>query len=327
MTITYLVLPALFSALAIAAARRSSLAARLVDRPNERSLHVAPTPRLGGLGIAVAYPMMCAAGDTFLCIAAACAAFLAIVSIIDDMRSLPIEVRLPAHAMAALATVLAIGSPLPGAPSWGLPESAIAALAIAWMTNLFNFMDGSDGLAGGMALIGFGVLGLAAAHGGFTPLALAAFAVSSAAAGFLLHNFPPARAFLGDSGAIPLGFLAGALGTWGIALGAWPIWFPLLVFSPFIVDASVTLLRRAVAGERIWIAHRTHGYQRLVLAGWGRRRLAISAYLLMSAAGASALGALSQEAMVQCAIIFVWAAIYISLLISIERHTSQLRRS
>ena len=323
MTFLHLVLPSLVSTLVIAWARRSHWALRVIDRPNERSLHTIPTPRLGGLGIAAgSLPFMFASGDASLGVIAGCAAGLALVSFIDDVRSLPIVVRLPAHGAAALVAVLAfVSAESAGARAWGWAESAAAVLAIAWMANLYNFMDGSDGLAGGMAVIGFGVLAGAADHAGFAPLALGAAVTSAASAGFLLHNFPPARVFMGDSGSVPLGFLAAALGTWGIALGAWPAWFPLLVFSPFIVDASVTVLRRLVAGERIWIAHRAHCYQRLVLAGWSRRRLALSAYVLMAAAGASALAALAQGPEVQCAIIFVWGAIYASLLVAIERRT------
>ena len=323
MNTTYLLLPALVSALVIALARRSPLALLVVDRPNERSLHLRPTPRLGGLGIvAGALPPMCFAGDLSICVVATCAAFLAVVSFIDDMRSLPIEVRLPAHGAAALVAVLAFASSAAASP-WGWLEAAAAVLAIAWMANLFNFMDGTDGLAGGMGVIGFAVLAIAAAQSGFAPLALAALATSSASAGFLLLNFPPARVFLGDSGSIPLGFLAGALGAWGVVLGAWPAWFPMLVFSPFLVEASVTLLRRLAGGERVWRAHRSHYYQRLVLAGWSRRRLVLAAYVLMVAVGASALAALGQDANVQYAIILAWAAIYASLLFAIGRFTRE----
>ena len=326
MTLLYLLPPAIVSALVIAAARRSTWVPRVIDHPNERSLHTEPTPRLGGLGIAAgALPFMLVPGDASLIVIAGCAAFLALVSFIDDMRSLPIEVRLPAHLAAALAAVLAVASPVAGAAPWGWMEAAFAVLAIAWMANLFNFMDGSDGLAGSMALIGFAVLSIAAAQAGSMPLAFAALATSSAAAGFLLHNFPPARVFLGDSGSVPLGVLAGALGAWGTALGTWPAWFPVLVFSPFIVDASVTVLRRLLAGERIWRAHRTHCYQRLVLAGWSPRRLVLAAGFLMAAVGASAVAALGRDPTVQCAIIFVWGAIYGSLLVAIERRTASRR--
>ncbi len=322
MTLLYLLLPALIAAFVIAASRRSSWAMRVIDRPNERSLHTVPTPRLGGVGLmAGALPLIALTGSAPLVAIAVCAAFLAIVSFIDDMRSLPIEVRLPAHLAASLAAVLAFASPVGAGAAWGWVEVAIAVLAIAWMANLFNFMDGSDGIAGGMGVIGFAVLAIAAADGGSMPLALASIAIASAAAGFLLFNFPPARVFLGDSGSVPLGFLAGALGAWGVTLGAWPVWFPLLAFSPFIVDASLTVLRRLFAGERIWRAHRSHFYQRLVLAGWSRRRLALAAYGLMIAAGASALAGRGQGEEVQCAIILVWGAIYVSLLVAIERRT------
>lgn len=322
MTLVYVLLPALVSALVIAAARRSSWASQLIDRPNERSLHSVPTLRLGGLGvIAGALPLVALAGSVPLVAIAVCAAFLAIVSFIDDLHSLPIEVRLPAHVVAAIVAVLAFPAPLEGGAAWGWAGSALAVMAIAWMANLFNFMDGSDGLAGGMAVIGFAVLAIAAADAGSMPLALAAAAISSAAAGFLMHNFPPARVFLGDSGSVPLGFLAGALGAWGVSLGTWPAWFPVVAFSPFIVDASVTVVRRLLAGEKIWRAHRSHFYQRLVLAGWSRRRLALAAYALMTAAGASALAGRGQSMEVQCVIILVWGTIYVSLLIAIERRT------
>jgi UDP-N-acetylmuramyl pentapeptide phosphotransferase/UDP-N-acetylglucosamine-1-phosphate transferase len=187
------------------------------------------------------------------------------------------------------------------------------------MTNLFNFMDGSDGLAGGMAAIGFGALAAGAAAAGAMALALTAAAIASASVGFLLHNFPPARVFLGDAGSVPLGFLAAALGLHGMLVGAWPLWFPFLVFSPFIADATVTILRRAARRERFWRAHRGHFYQRLVLAGWSRRALALRAYALMAAAGLSALAGRAQGPEVQFGIILGWAAFYALLLVAIER--------
>jgi UDP-N-acetylmuramyl pentapeptide phosphotransferase/UDP-N-acetylglucosamine-1-phosphate transferase len=95
--------------------------------------------------------------------------------------------------------------------------------------------------------------------------------VAAAAAGFLCFNFHPARIFMGDVGSVPLGFTAGALGLVGWRSGAWPLWFPLLVFAPFILDATVTLLRRALRGEKVWQAHRSHYYQRMVQMGLGHR--------------------------------------------------------
>lgn len=315
-----LVAPAAIAWGAIALLRRSPIAWRLADHPNERSLHVNPTPRVGGLGVlAGALPVawLHASPGTMTLIVLALA--LAVISALDDVRSLPIEVRLPAHATAAIIAMLVLAAPAPGQAHWPALWLLAALFAIAWMTNLFNFMDGADGLAGGMAIIGFGALALASHAAGETVLAWIAGAIASACCGFLLHNFPPARVFLGDAGSIPLGFLAGALGVVGIRVAAWPWWFPLLVFSPFIVDATFTVLRRMLRGEAVWRAHRGHLYQRVALAGMPRQQLALCAYALMLAAAGSALVALRQDDMVRCAIIFGWLAIYAMLVTLIAR--------
>ena len=316
-----IVLPAFLSFAAIAGLRRSRWSARLADEPNERSLHTVPTPRVGGLGVmAGALPVTALFADAPLAVLLACGAALALASFADDRRSLPIEARLCAHFTAAIVAVLAIAGPDSKQPGLAAVEAALAVVGLVWMTNLFNFMDGSDGMAGGMAAIGFAAMGLAACVAGAIPLALVAAAIASASLGFLAHNFPPARVFLGDAGAVPLGFLAGALGLQGVLSGAWPFWFPVLVFSPFIADASVTLSRRVLRSEPFWRAHRSHYYQRLVLAGWTRRALALRGYALMLAAAASALLALNWEAQIQFGIILVWAVAYALLFLAIERH-------
>jgi UDP-N-acetylmuramyl pentapeptide phosphotransferase/UDP-N-acetylglucosamine-1-phosphate transferase len=312
--------PAAIAFAVIAILRASPWSARLADHPNARSLHADPTPRIGGLGIlAGVIPIAAPHVQGPLVAISMCALALALVSLADDLRSLPIEVRLPAHATAALMAVLAMSQPGISLP-WGWAGAALAIAAIAWSTNLFNFMDGSDGLAGGMAAIGFAGLAYAA-WGVEQPTALVCAATASASIGFLAHNFPPARVFLGDCGSIPLGFLAGAIGTFGVASSMWPAWFPLLVFSPFVVDATVTLALRAARGERFWVAHREHAYQRLVLRGWSRRRLALCAYGLMACACTSAVLALREEAKLQCAILFVWVAIYSLLAVAVYKRT------
>ena len=247
-----------------------------MDHPNERSLHATPTPRIGGLGI-MAGVLVAAVwlADASLLPAILGAFALAAVSVLDDVRGLPVRVRFLAHFVAAAGCMVALG--LTG---WGL---FAGTLAVVWMTNLYNFMDGSDGLAGGMAAIGFGALALAAWLGDAPGLAVFCAAIAAAALAFLRFNFPPARVFMGDAGSIPLGFLAAALGIMGAMQGVWPWLFPLLVFSPFIVDASVTLARRALHGEKIWQAHRSHYYQRVVLLGASHRQLALAAYGLMLA--------------------------------------------
>lgn len=324
--IAYVVLPAALSWAFIAILRRSRLAHRVADRPNERSLHTAPTPRLGGLGLlAAALPVAAYAAVDSLGVVLACAAALALLSFADDVQSLPIEVRLPGHVVAAAVTVLALAAPGAGFAGLGLPAALFAVAALAWMANLFNFMDGADGLAGLMAAIGFAALAAGAWLAGDAALAAAAAAIAAASAGFLAHNFPPARVFLGDAGSVPLGFLAGALGGYGAMRGVWPLWFPLIVFSPFIFDASVTVLRRLARGERVWIAHRSHYYQRLVLSGWSHRRLAVAASALMLAAAGSALAVLPWDATGHWSIIFIWATAYALLATILERRLSSAK--
>lgn len=310
---------ALLAALAIAALARMSFASRLADRPNERSLHVTPRVRAGGLGMAIAVAAFAPLHwGALLRVELACALFLVVVSALDDVRSLPVWLRLSVQAVAACVALyfIAAGLGLPHA-AWAAP---IALLAIVWMTNLFNFMDGADGLAGGMAAIGFGAYAAAALMAGDASLAWVAATIAAASVGFLAHNFPPARVFMGDAGSVPLGFLAGVLGLHGVLAGRWPAAFPVLVFAPFIVDASVTIARRALRREAVWRAHRTHAYQRLVLSGWSHRKLALRAYALMAAGAASALATVGAGPWLQCAIISVWAAAYALLLVSIERH-------
>jgi UDP-GlcNAc:undecaprenyl-phosphate GlcNAc-1-phosphate transferase len=305
---------------AIALVRRSPLARILVDRPNERSLHVAPTPRVGGLGLlAGALPVASAFAGPEGRIIAAVVVVLALVSAADDADSLPVATRLAVHLGAATMAVATIGPPAWNDGTGGLLVAFAAVLAITWMANLYNFMDGSDGLAGGMATIGFAVLAVAAHRAGATDLAAAAGAVSAASLAFLAFNFPPARVFMGDAGSVPLGFLAAVLGWQGVVRDTWPAWFPVLAFSPFIVDATVTLLRRLVAGEQVWKAHRSHYYQRLILGGWSHRRLALAAWSLMAAAGASALVAREGTAMLRSGIIFSWLLAYVAIIVAIDR--------
>ncbi|HEX7971147.1 MAG TPA: glycosyltransferase family 4 protein [Thiobacillus sp.] len=282
-----------------------------MDHPNERSLHATPTPRIGGLGImaGVLVAAIWLGGAGVLPVVLAAAA-LAALSMLDDARGLPVALRFLAHFAAAVACLLALG--LSG---WTLLAGTLAAV---WMTNLYNFMDGSDGLAGGMAAIGFGALALAAWLGGAADLAAFSASIAAAALAFLRFNFPPARLFMGDAGSIPLGFLAAALGIDGAMQRVWPWLFPLLVFSPFILDASVTLVRRALRGEKVWQAHRSHYYQRAVLLGASHRQLALVAYMLMllSAALAFVLLFLPQYS---AGLLILSASMYLLIFLAIDR--------
>jgi len=133
---------------------------------------------------------------------------------------------------------------------------------------------------------------------------------------------------MGDAGSIPLGFLAAALGLVGWHADHWPLWFPVLVFSPFAVDASITLARRLLRGEAFWRAHRSHYYQRLVQLGWGHRNTALAEYALMAGCGATALWALGQPPTVQWAALATIALAYVALAAAVDvawrRHTRTL---
>lgn len=313
---------------AIELLRRSPLARILVDRPNERSLHQVTTPRVGGVGLlAGALPVALAFAAPEGRVVAGVAVILALVSAADDAESLPVATRLAVHLGAATFAVATIGPPAWSAGAGALLAAFAAVLAITWMANLFNFMDGSDGLSGGMAAIGFAALAVAAHRANASDLAAAAAAVSAASLAFLAFNFPPARVFMGDAGSVPLGFLAGTLGWQGVAREVWPAWLPVLVFSPFIVDATVTLLRRLAAGEKIWKAHRSHCYQRLILGGWSHRRLALTAWSLMVAAGASALVARDRTGMMQGGILLAWVLVYLAIIVAIDHRHPRKSRS
>ena len=211
------------------------------DIPNERSLHDKPVARIGGVALLGGtlsgwMPLM----QFWVWWAMLPVLGLFVLSLVDDVRGLPARTRLIVHFIAALMAVYGAGVPL----LWFIP----VLLLVVWMTNLYNFMDGSDGLAGGMALLGFSCFGVGAWMAGNEAFALLNFSVAAAALGFLFFNFHPAKVFMGDAGSVPLGFLAAAFGVWGWQAGYWPFWFPPLVFSPFVADATITLFKRALRG-------------------------------------------------------------------------------
>ncbi|HZW25102.1 MAG TPA: glycosyltransferase family 4 protein [Gallionella sp.] len=282
------------------------------DIPNERSLHDKPVPRVGGIGlmagIAAGWVLLSQSWSWWIVLPVL---GLFALSLLDDLRGLSARTRLIAHFIAALVAVSGTDVGM----LWLLP----LLLFVVWMTNLYNFMDGSDGLAGGMALFGFGCYGIAAWLSGNEGYALLNFSIAGAALGFLMFNFHPARVFMGDAGSIPLGFLAATLGIHGWQADFWPVWFPVMVFSPFIVDATLTLFRRLRRGEKLSQAHRSHYYQRLVQMGWGHRNTALAEYALMALTGAAALSALALPVSGQYAMLLLTAALYLAIAAKIDR--------
>ncbi len=295
----------------------------ILDHPNDRSLHATPTPRTGGLAImagllAGATGLAFAIGGVpaWMAWALGGALVVAAISFCDDRWTLSPFARLVLQLSATSAAVLWGGivlssAAIPGAGgvAFGRLAAPITVLLIVWMANLYNFMDGMDGLAGGMAVAGFGLLGVAARASDPIFGAFGLIAAASAA-GFLAFNLPPGRIFMGDVGSVPLGFLAGVLAVRGAQRGLFDIWIPILVFSPFIVDATIVLTRRVFRGRPVWRPHREHGYQRLVLAGWTQRRTLASEYILMAAAGASALLYARSSDGLRLLLLAAWLAIY-----------------
>ena len=290
-----------------------------LDRPNERSLHTTPTPRTGGLGL---FAGVLAAGFVTLSLSGewprietALAGILAAVSLIDDRRGLTVRVRLLAHLAVAGIYAALLFHPVRFDPS-EIIVIAIATLVIVTLINFYNFMDGANGMAGSMTCIGFGACALGAWPGD-AALAALCTTLAASALGFLPFNLR-GRIFMGDSGAVPLGFLAGAVGLNGWHGGLWPLWFPLLVFAPFITDAAVTLARRMLRGEPFWLSHRQHYYQRVVLMGASHGQLATGAAALMLLCAGAALWALGQGVSGQTAVFATIGALLLILMLVID---------
>jgi UDP-N-acetylmuramyl pentapeptide phosphotransferase/UDP-N-acetylglucosamine-1-phosphate transferase len=258
----------------------------ILDGPNERSSHVVPTPRGGGLGVLaallpiwIAIPFFLPTASTAHSITTAhwliplAALLLAGVSWIDDLKTIGPLPRLGAQFAAALAGAFLIEGAVFQGLLPGPLDMIVAAIGWVWFVNLFNFMDGIDGISGveavtigaGLLLIGvFGAPSLDASHG-------QALAIAAAALGFLVWNWPPARIFLGDSGSVPLGYLLGWLLLSLAASGAWQAAAILPLY--YLADATITLLRRVVRGEKFWHAHRDHFYQAAIKRGLSHRRV------------------------------------------------------
>ena len=297
---------------ALIAILKTNLANIALDAPNSRSLHTVLTPRTGGLaimlGVLASFALL---GGLWSWIGIVLA--LMLISLIDDISGLPVRWRLALQVLlcTGFVWILMLGQP------WWLKLLALPALI--WMTNLYNFMDGADGLAGGMAVFGFGAYAIAAYLGQNQPLAIMCGAIAASSLAFLMFNFHPAKIFMGDAGSIPLGFLSGAIGLYGWQRGLWLFWFPIMVFSPFIVDATVTLFKRGLRGEKVWQAHREHYYQRLVLIGWGHKKTALAEYILMLAIAICALVMLKLPNLGVFLLLLFWLFIYSFIMLKIDK--------
>lgn len=265
--------------------RRLALQRNMMDLPNERSSHTQPTPRGGGLSIVlIVLAGVLILGMAGLIPARIALAFLmgSIVAFIgwrDDRGGLPPLTRAVVQTGAAAAAVALLG----GVPvldlgfaviEWGWAGHLIGIIGIVWMTNLFNFMDGIDGLAASEAVFVFGVGGILLAVTGLSPIVLVCALYAGGSLGFLRWNWPPARIFLGDVASGFLGFSIGAMAI-AAAEGGFPLWVWLILAGVFVCDATVTLIRRMARGERWYHPHRSHAYQHLTRRWNSHRRVTV----------------------------------------------------
>ena len=314
----------------------------LLDHPNVRSLHTVPTPRTGGVAII---------GSLFLGLIAArvleilvmkesifgsgwlhlesgilgMTMLLGLVSFVDDRGGVPVWFRLGCQLAASGILALVAGLVLPaieipflGTIELGWLGAPITILLLVWITNLYNFMDGMDGFAGGMTVLGSGFMAYFAWKAGHEFILLSALLLSVSSAGFLVYNFPPAKIFMGDVGSISSGFLCGALIILGCRDRVFDFWVPFILFSPFILDATVTLIGRVWQREKIWVAHRTHYYQRLVLSGWGHRKAVLAEYVVMAMCGGFALFYQYASEEWRLVVLGAWGALFLSLAFAVK---------
>ncbi|KZB66962.1 UDP-N-acetylmuramyl pentapeptide phosphotransferase [Thalassospira lucentensis] len=253
----------------------------ILDMPNHRSSHAVPTPRGGGLAVTPLLVFMVGAvfvwsgnADLPQWVMLAAAAALGMLSWFDDRHDLSPAIRFACQFVAVIVGVFAIDSPvLQGlVPMW--LDRILVVLAWVWFLNLFNFMDGIDGITGveaGSIGLGIFILALLAPLPEFVDLGYIGLGVLSIMTGFLIWNWHPAKLFLGDVGSVPLGFVLGWLLLELAARGAW---MPALILpSYYLLDATFTLIKRGLRGEKVWQAHREHFYQQATRRGMSHARV------------------------------------------------------
>ena len=253
--------------------RLYALRLNLVDHPNDRSSHSVPTPRGGGVAIVASFLMLTSGlgltgqVERSLCLAIFGSGLLvATLGFMDDRSGLSARWRFLGHLAAAI-WVLAWMGPLPSVPilgvtvHLGVAAALLCALYLVWSINLFNFMDGIDGIASleaiGVALGGALVWWLVQPTGDWPVAVLFAACVG----GFLVWNFPPAKIFMGDAGSGFLGLIVALLALWSSRTAPHLFWSWFILGGCFMVDATTTLVRRVKRGERFNVAHRSHAYQ------------------------------------------------------------------
>lgn len=253
--------------------RKYALATSLLDTPNARSSHTVPTPRGGGVAIVV----------TFLAVIPCLAAFgllqwnwawslilpgsiVAILGFLDDHGHIAARWRLLGHFTSATIAVMFLGGAAPVSVfgeifDFGIVGDALAIFYLVWMLNLYNFMDGIDGIASVEAITASGGMCLIFLACGMPDKVWSLAVLAIAVLGFLCWNFPPAKIFMGDAGSGFLGLSIGVLSLQSAWIEPQFFWAWLILLGVFICDATFTLIRRLIRGDKVYEAHRSHGYQ------------------------------------------------------------------
>ena len=269
----WIVLAGCLSLMLTAGLRRYAVSKSLMDIPNGRSSHSVPTPRGGGVSIVVTFLLGLAllAAEQQLAISSVLAfagagGLIAIIGFMDDHGHIAARWRLLGHFAAAAWALFWIGGLAPlnilGVTlDLGLIGNILAAFYLVWMLNLYNFMDGIDGIASVEAVCA--CLGACTIYMicGFNELIGLPLLLAAAVAGFLFWNFPPAKIFMGDAGSGFLGVVLGLLSLQAAWVSPQLFWVWLILLGVFIVDATYTLIRRMVRGDKVYEAHRSHAYQ------------------------------------------------------------------
>ncbi|WP_028694648.1 MraY family glycosyltransferase [Pseudomonas cremoricolorata] len=253
--------------------RRYALHKQIIDVPNARSSHVVPTPRGGGLSIVLTFlaclpvlGVLAVVDSAVLLGIGGSGALIAVIGFMDDHGHIAARWRLLGHFAAALWLLLWLG---------GLPPllvvgyeldlhwigAVLTAFYCVWMLNLYNFMDGIDGLASIEAITVCLSMALLAGLTGLSSLLVLPLILAAAAAGFLFWNFPPAKIFMGDAGSGFLGIVLAGLSLQAAWQSSALFWCWLIMLGVFVVDATLTLMRRLLRGDKVYEAHRSHAYQ------------------------------------------------------------------
>jgi Fuc2NAc and GlcNAc transferase len=276
-TLVVFLIAAALSAVLVHFAVRLALINGMLDVPGNRQSHTTPTATGGGIGIVLALvlaswgvALWAPVPQPWLQIILPGAVLLSLMGWLDDRRHIPIIVRLLVQLGVSFA-LIAFGTNMGRSIDWLLILPGV--IAVVWLMNSYNFMDGSHGMAGFQGLFSGLLLGLVFTLDGNHDLAMSGYLLAACCLGFLPFNFPRPRIFMGDAGSVPLGFMLAGLMVLGLAGSVLSFPVALLVLAVFLVDSSLTLLSRVIRGEQWYTAHKLHMYQRLIAQGWPHSRV------------------------------------------------------